>query len=266
MPPVEAVSINLLVVRPPFDGATCDVKAPSFLAFQFHIYLEAVLSGSFRKLYRPRAVRNYLGLFRHNGTQDTHAWAGKQGRRGAERAASRRVSDWQIATVGFTLLDARLYQVSAKRSLENQIQVEDEHKAAAPKPAVKNGDVLGRMDIPRLGMSVAVLEGTNSRMLRLGVGHIEGTALPGDTGNSGIAGHRDTFFRALKDVRRNDEIEIQTASGRFRYQVDWMKVVAPNDTSVLKASTESVLTLVTCYPFYFVGPSPNRFVVRAHKY
>ncbi len=171
-----------------------------------------------------------------------------------------------LGYVGFTLLDARLYEVSAKRSLENQIQVENEQDASTPKPEVKNGDVLGRMDIPRLGISVAVLEGTNSRILRLGVGHIKGTALPGDPGNSGIAGHRDTFLRALKDVRRNDEIEIQTANGRFRYQVDWVKVVAPNDTSVLIPSTESALTLVTCYPFYYVGPSPNRFVVRAHKY
>ena len=172
-----------------------------------------------------------------------------------------------LGYVGFTLLDARLYQVSAKRSLETQIiQVENEHKVAAPKPAVKNGDVLGRMDIPRLGVSVAILQGTNARILRLGVGHIEGTALPGESGNSGIAGHRDTFFRELKDVRRNDEIELQTADGRFHYQVDWAKVVAPDDTSVLTPSTESALTLVTCYPFYFVGPSPNRFVVRAHKY
>jgi sortase A len=171
-----------------------------------------------------------------------------------------------LGYVGFTLLDARLYQVSAKRSLATQIQVEDEHGAAAPKPVVKNGDVLGRMDIPRLGVSVAVLQGTNSRILRLGVGHIEGTALPGEPGNSGIAGHRDTFFRELKDVRKNDEIELQTASGKFRYQVDWAKVVAPGDTSVLTPSTESALTLVTCYPFYFVGPSPNRFVVRAHQY
>lgn len=171
-----------------------------------------------------------------------------------------------LGYVGFTLLDARLYEVSAKRSLEDQIQVENEHKVATPKPAVKNGDVLGRMDIPKLGVSVAVLEGTNSRILRLGVGHIKGTALPGDPGNSGIAGHRDTFFRALKDVRQNDEIEIQTANGQFHYQVDWVKVVAPNDTSVLIPSAEAALTLVTCYPFYYVGPSPNRFVVRAHKY
>jgi sortase A len=171
-----------------------------------------------------------------------------------------------LGYVGFTLLDSRLYQASAKRSLETQIQTDHERKEAAPKPVIKNGDVLGQMDIPRLGVSVAVLQGTNSRILRLGVGHIKGTALPGEPGNSGIAGHRDTFFRELKDIHKNDEIELQTANGRFRYQVDWAKVVAPDDTSVLTPSTESALTLVTCYPFYFVGPSPNRFVVRAHKY
>jgi sortase A len=171
-----------------------------------------------------------------------------------------------LGYVGFTLLEARLYQVSAKRSLENQIQVENERPQARPKAPVRKGDVLGRMDIPRLGMSVAVLQGTSSRVLRLGIGHIAGTPLPGETGNIGIAGHRDTFFRSLKDIRKNDEIQIQTASGLSRYQVDWARVVANDDQNVLAPSTESALTLVTCYPFYFVGPAPKRFVVRAHEY
>lgn len=170
-----------------------------------------------------------------------------------------------LGYVGFILLEARLYQVSAKRSLENEIQAEKERPQSQPKPPVKKGDVLGRMDIPRLGMSVAVLQGTSSRILRLGIGHIAGTPLPGETGNIGIAGHRDTFFRALKDIRKNDEIQLQTASGLSRYEVDWMKVVANDDQDVLAPSTESALTLVTCYPFYFVGPAPKRFVVRAHK-
>ena len=156
--------------------------------------------------------------------------------------------------------------VSAKRSLESRIELEREPHGIQPKPAIKPGDVLGRVDIPRLGISVAVLQGTSSQMLRLGAGHIEGTALPGEAGNSGIAGHRDTFFRGLRDIRRNDEIQFQTATGLFRYEVEWAKVVAPDDLSVLAPSTESALTLVTCYPFYFVGPAPNRFVVRAHKY
>jgi sortase A len=158
-----------------------------------------------------------------------------------------------LGYVGFTLLDARLYQASAKRSLESQIQMEKEPHKIHPRPAIKPGDVLGRLDIPRLGLSVAVLQGTGSRMLRLGTGHIEGTPLPGEAGNSGIAGHRD-------------EIQFQTANGLARYAVDWVKIVAPDDLSVLAPSIGSSLTLVTCYPFYFVGPAPKRFVVRASKY
>ena len=111
-----------------------------------------------------------------------------------------------------------------------------------------------------------VVEGTNARTLRLGAGHIAGTPLPGEPGNSGIAGHRDTFFRELKDIRNHDEIQRQTASGLLRYQVDWAKIVGPNDSSVLEPSAAaSTLTLVTCYPFYFVGPAPKRFVVHASK-
>jgi sortase A len=172
-----------------------------------------------------------------------------------------------LGYVGFTLLDARLYQASAKRSLESQIHLEEEPHEIQLGQAVKKGDVLGRMDIPRLGISVAVLQGTSARILRLGAGHIEGTPLPGEAGNSGIAGHRDTFFRGLKDIRKNDEIQLQTATGLTRYDVEWVKVVEPGNTTVLEPSTtENILTLVTCYPFYFVGPSPKRFVVRAHRY
>jgi LPXTG-site transpeptidase (sortase) family protein len=172
-----------------------------------------------------------------------------------------------LTYVAFTLLDARLYQVSAKRSLERQVQADNGHNAIRLQPVVKKGDVLGRMDIPRLGVSIAILQGTSSRTLRLGAGHIDGTSFPGEAGNSGIAGHRDTFFRGLKDIRRNDEVQLQTATGLFRYEVDWAKVVEPSDTTVLETSTvESTLTLVTCYPFYFLGPAPMRFVVRAHKY
>jgi len=172
-----------------------------------------------------------------------------------------------LGYVGFTLLDARLYQASAKRTLESQIQQEKGPHEIRPKPAIKPGDVLGRLDIPRLGLSVAVLQGTSPRILRLGAGHIEGTPIPGEPGNIGIAGHRDTFFRGLKDIRKNDEIQLQTATGLLRYDLEWAKVVEPGDTTVLGPSTtENMLTLVTCYPFYFVGQAPRRFVVRAHKY
>jgi len=169
-----------------------------------------------------------------------------------------------LTYVAFNLFQAKLYQSSANQSLGAQIA----ENATAPRstPPVKNGDVVGRMDIPRLGLSVAVLQGTSSRTLRLGAGHIEGTPLPGEPGNSGVAGHRDTFFRGLKDIRKDDKIQMQTATGLTHYTVDWTRVVGPDDVSVLESQgDESALTLVTCYPFYLVGPAPKRFVVHARK-
>lgn len=171
-----------------------------------------------------------------------------------------------LGYVGLTVLDARLYQASAKRVLDSQIEGVHQRPTTQPEAALEKGEVLGRMDIPRLGLSVVVLQGTSSHSLRLGAGHIEGTPLPGEAGNIGIAGHRDTFFRPLKDIHQDDEIQLQTAAGLLRYEVDWAKVVAPDDMSVLAPSAESALTLVTCYPFYFVGPSPNRFVVHARQH
>jgi sortase A len=114
-------------------------------------------------------------------------------------------------------------------------------------------------------MMVAILEGTKPQTLRLGVGHIGGTAHPGEPGNIGIAGHRDTFFRDLKDIRASDEIQIQTATGLSRYEVDWVRIVAPGDTRVLAPSAGSAITLVTCYPFHYIGAAPERFIVHARS-
>lgn len=170
-----------------------------------------------------------------------------------------------LGYVGFTLLDARLFQASALHTLEAQVQTLKVIGASPFRPPVEEGDVLGRIDIPRLGMSFAILQGTNSRTLRLGAGHIEGTPLPGDPGNSGIAGHRDTFFRELRNIRQNDKIQLQTATGLLRYEVDWVKVVDPDEVSVLSPSTDSSLTLVTCYPFYVLGSASQRFIVHARQ-
>ena len=171
-----------------------------------------------------------------------------------------------LTYVGFTLSQAKLYQSSANEALVAQMQNPASADPSRPQPPIHRGDVLGRIDIPRLGLSVAILEGTTSRILRLGAGHIESTPMPWQPGNSGVAGHRDTFFRGLKDIRKDDEIQLQTATGLLHYKVDWMRVVAPDDTTVLQSSSaDSTLTLVTCYPFYLVGPAPKRFVVHAHK-
>jgi len=170
-----------------------------------------------------------------------------------------------LSYVVFTLVNARIYQKNAALILDKQIQAEEQHKAEQPAPPVKEGDVLGRIEIPRIGVSVAVLQGTASRTLRLGVGHIKGTALPGEPGNIGIAGHRDTYFRALKDIRKDDDIQLQTAAGIATYKVDWIQITSPGDAGILSLTAESSLTLVTCYPFYYVGAAPKRYIVHAHR-
>lgn len=117
--------------------------------------------------------------------------------------------------------------------------------------------------IRRLGIEAPVLEGTDDWALDRGVGHIEDTAAPGAKGNCGLAGHRDGFFRALKDVRAGETIEIETLRGVSTYRVDRAWIVSPDDVSVLDPTPTHALTLVTCYPFYFVGSAPQRFIVRA---
>ena len=134
-----------------------------------------------------------------------------------------------------------------------------------PRLAAVAGSLIGRIEIPRLLLSVVVVEGVDKTSLRRAVGHIPGTALPGEAGNVGLAGHRDTFFRPLKDVRIKDEIQISTLKGKFKYEVVSLRVVDPENVGVLAPSGENVLTLVTCYPFYFVGPAPKRWIVRARQ-
>jgi len=145
-----------------------------------------------------------------------------------------------------------------------QIQKEEKKKEEAP--PLEPGGLVGRISVPRLGVSAIVLEGVDKKSLRRGAGHIPATALPGEEeGNVGIAAHRDSFFRGLKDIQEDDTIELTTLDGTFRYQVEWTKIVKPADVSVLEPTDEPALTLVTCYPFYFVGSAPERFIVRAHR-
>jgi sortase A len=141
-------------------------------------------------------------------------------------------------------------------------------EAAAPAPAapLHTGDVIGRLEVPRVGVSVMVLEGDDDDTLSQAAGHIPDTDLPGQPeSNVGIAGHRDTFFRPLMNLRKGDEIRLTTDRGAYRYTVDSIRIVSPDDVAVLDPVDHPVLTLVTCYPFYFVGHAPNRFVVQARE-
>jgi sortase A len=180
-----------------------------------------------------------------------------------------------LGFVGYALAEANLFQsyqgwrldralraVPASQTATSQATIP--FSDAAHLASAAPGDSLGRIEITRLGIAVIIVEGTDEKSLQRAVGHITGTALPGEQGNVGIAGHRDTFFRALRNIRLNDDVKLTTLSGSYRYRVDSVKIVPPEDGNVLIDSGGSVLTLVTCYPFYFVGPAPKRFIVRAH--
>ncbi len=127
------------------------------------------------------------------------------------------------------------------------------------------GVPLAVLKVPKIDLVVPVLEGTDDFSLNRGVGHIEGTPLPGEPGNVGIAGHRDGFFRGLKDVVVGDRLEVVTRKGTETFRIDGIAIVAPEDVSVLDATADPSVTLVTCYPFYFVGHAPQRYIVRATR-
>jgi sortase A len=137
--------------------------------------------------------------------------------------------------------------------------------ARAAKKTAPAFSSIGRVSIPRLGLSAMVREGTDTQTLRVAVGHISSTPLPGESGNVALAGHRDTFFRELKNLDKNDTIDFSTHQGDFKYRVDEIMVVSPENTGVLKASEGNTLTLVTCFPFQYIGNAPKRFIVRARQ-
>ena len=133
---------------------------------------------------------------------------------------------------------------------------------AGPTPQI---DVVGRLDIPRVHLSAIVMEGDDDATLKKAIGHLPDTAMPWENGNSALAGHRDTFFRPLKDVRAGDEIRLASPRGTFVYRVRETRVVDPDDVAVLAPTAQPELTLVTCYPFYYVGHAPRRYIVRAER-
>jgi len=172
-------------------------------------------------------------------------------------------------------LNARLYQARATRAFEGNLHITQRDKQPGPgsrssttaKPEVPlEGSVVAHLAIPRLGLESIVVEGVEARDLRLAPGHIPGTPLPGEAGNVAIAGHRDTFFRPLRLIRKNDVILLTTLRGEDQYRVVSTEIVTPKDTRVLYPAGRDTLTLVTCYPFYYVGAAPNRFIVRAERF
>ena len=174
-----------------------------------------------------------------------------------------------LAWFGYVSAETFLYQAYENRELDAILAAGPARRDTDAAPAAERrrvparGEVLGRVEIPRLRVSAIVKAGSDARTLQLAVGHIPGTALPGEDGNVGLAGHRDTFFRRLDGIRSGDEIRMTTPEGVYSYRVERTIVVEPADVWVLDPAGEPVLTLVTCYPFTYVGSAPRRFIVRA---
>ena len=179
-----------------------------------------------------------------------------------------------LTWLGWTRLATARDQATWAHELETQIAARQSQTtaervagSAAPRPQPAKttpiNQVVGRLELHRLGLRAIAREGTDPAILERAVGHIPGTALPGDPGNAAFAGHRDTFFRSLERVRAGDEIVVTTSSGRHRYVVRDTRVVPPRDVSVLDPTPGPTLTLVTCFPFRYIGSAPERFIVRA---
>lgn len=163
-----------------------------------------------------------------------------------------------LAYAGYVVTEASAYQTIEIRRFEY------------PKPPVQpsilaEGDVIGEITVARLGLKAIVVQGDSPRILRRAVGHLSKTALPGEFGNVALAAHRDTFFHPLHEIRLGDIVTLDIPGQQFRYEVDSTLVVSPSESGVLQPSSGRELTLITCFPFGYVGPAPNRFVVHARE-
>ena len=158
-------------------------------------------------------------------------------------------------------------QREARQSLDRMItsRAQGPHAPDSAVSRPSHGDVIGELTVPRLHLSVMVFEGDDDAILKLGAGHIPATTLPQDSGNVGIAAHRDTYFRPLRHIRPNDVIVFKTPHEALRYTVATTEIVQPSNIEVLSKGPGRDLTLVTCYPFYYVGSAPKRFIVHARK-
>jgi len=163
-----------------------------------------------------------------------------------------------LGYAGFVFADSRAYQALETKKFSQAGLLSEPH-------ILEEGDVIGELQVPRLGLDVIVVQGDSPANLRRAVGHMAKSAMPGERGNVALAGHRDTFFRPLRDIQPGDEIRFKGRERSFDYRVESIEVVGPTDMYVLESSSDRELTLLTCFPFYHVGPAPKRFVVHARE-
>jgi sortase A len=176
--------------------------------------------------------------------------------------------EWMLLGFGLGCLGMYAYEtVEARRfQAEQTAAFEQQSRARAAPAVIGRGGLVGMLDVPRLQLSTPVIEGDDTGTLKRAVGHLPDTPMPWHRGNSAIAGHRDGLFRPLKDVKIGDEIRFRTTRDEYVYRVTKTAIVKPDDLSVLAPQSDpATLTLITCYPFYYVGTAPKRFVVHAAR-
>jgi sortase A len=174
--------------------------------------------------------------------------------------------EWLLVGVGIGCLGVAAYESVEARRFQAEQAAEFARAARSYAPVtVRSGGLLGMLDVPRLQLTAPVIEGDDEATLKRAAGHLPDTALPWEKGNTAIAGHRDGLFRPLKDIKVGDEIRFRSSRDEFRYRVTDTSIVEPDDVSVLEPRGAASLTLITCYPFYYVGSAPNRFIVRAER-
>lgn len=174
--------------------------------------------------------------------------------------------EWLLVGVGAGCLIVVAYETVEARRFQAEQAAAFARAAQAYAPVtVRAGGLVGMLDVPRLNLTTPVIEGDDDLTLKRAVGHLPDTALPWQDGNMAVAGHRDGLFRPLKDIKIGDEIRFRTSRDEYRYRVTGTSIVEPDDLSVLAPDAQPSMTLITCYPFSYVGNAPKRFIVRAER-
>ena len=174
--------------------------------------------------------------------------------------------EWLLVGIGVGCLGTYAYETIEARRFQAERTAEFARAARSYTPiSVDTGSLLGMLDVPRLRLTTPVIQGDDDATLQRAAGHLPDTPLPWEAGNSAIAAHRDGLFRPLKDIVAGDEIIFRSTRDVLHYRVTGTTVVAPDDVSVLRRKPADTLTLITCYPFYFVGNAPRRFIVHAER-
>ena len=180
------------------------------------------------------------------------------------RRSPRRLSSVALLLLGLVLLAYALGSYAWMSLEQHRLKSQLNTSLAVPaNSAGRDQNALTLLTIPKIDLQAAILDGTNHKSLLLAPGHLSQTAWPGEPGNAVIAAHRDTFFRRLHDLRQGDDVLVRRAGREYRYVVSATAIVKPDDISVIQPTSDTRLTLITCYPTYYIGPAPKRLIVVA---